>query len=73
MSSFPQLELFLESVKAELLNPAIVCSIPDNLTISERQALSRLKHLDRQVIKIQDKGSKFVVLDKEEYSANIFG
>ena len=73
VSRFPEFELllFLESLKAELLNPTNFRSIPDNLTISERQALSRLKDLDRQVIKIQDKGSKFVVLNKEEYCSKM--
>lgn len=79
MSRFPEFELFLflESVKAELLNPTNFRSISDNLSNllsvrdSERQTLSRLKDLDRQVIKIQNKGYKFVVLNKEKYCSKM--
>jgi len=63
VSKFPEVELFLELVKKELFDPKNV-SI---LSVGERKAFSRLKNLDEQVIKIQDKGSKFVILDKTEY------
>lgn len=68
VSKFPKVELFLESVKNDLFNPANSPTVYDNLTVGERKALSKLKTLDQQVIKIQDKGSKFVILEQTEYS-----
>ena len=56
VSKFPEVELFLESVKNDLFNPGNFSIVPDNLTADERRALSKLKKLDQQVIKIQDKG-----------------
>lgn len=50
------------------INPANSPTVYDNLTVGERKALSKLKTLDQQVIKIQDKGSKFVILEQTEYS-----
>ena len=69
LSRFPELELLLESVKKELFYPDNVRFIPDNLSTGERQALSTLRQLDSQIIKIQDKGSKFFVTD--EYDAKM--
>ena len=66
-------QIFLESVKKELFNPKNVSLAHDNLSVGERKAFSRLKNLDEQVIKIQDKGSKFVILDKKEYSSKMLG
>ncbi|XP_068741769.1 uncharacterized protein [Montipora capricornis] len=73
VSKFPEVELFLESVKNDLFNPSNFSIVPDNLTAGERRALSKLKTLDQQVIKIQDKGSKFVILDQTEYSDKMLG
>ena len=73
VSKFPEVELFLESVKNYLFNPSNFSIVPDNLTADERRALSKLKTLDQQVIKIQDKGSKFVILDQTEYSDEMLG
>ena len=70
-SRFPELELFLESVKTELFNPDNVRSIPDNVSPGERSALSNLTDIDTISIKIQDKGSKFVVIDADEYNAKM--
>jgi len=71
VSRFPELELFLESVKTELFNPHNVRSIPDNLSPGERHALSTLTDNDSILIIIQDKGSKFVVIETEEYNAKM--
>ena len=70
-SRFPELELFLESVKKDLFDPNNIRSIPDNLSPGERKALSTLRDVDGLTIKIQDKGSKFVVIDKEVYDAKM--
>ena len=47
-----------------------ICSpryVEDNLTIEEREALRNLRQCTDIVIKPEDKGSSFVVMDKSEY------
>ena len=39
--------------------------------VGERQALATLKQVDNVTIKIQDKGSKFVVIDKSDYDTKM--
>ena len=70
-SRFPELKLFLESVKKDLFDPNNIRPIPDNLSPGERKALSTLRDVDGLTIKIQDKGSKFVFIDTEVYDAKM--
>ena len=44
----------------------------DNLTKEERLVLRNLKHSDN-IIRIQDKGSRFVILNRQEYHSKILG
>ena len=71
MSNSLQLDAFLEEVKSKLFNSANVRKIPDNLSKREREALRSLKKLKDQVIRIQDKRSRIVVLDKSEYDSKM--
>jgi len=71
VSHVPELELFLDSVRTELFDPGNVRFIHDNLSVGERQALATLKQVDNVTIKIQDKGSKFVVIDKSDYDTTM--
>ena len=71
MSHVPELELFLDSVRTELFDPRNVRFIQDNLSVGERQALVTLKQADNVAIQIQDKGSKFVVIDKSDYDSKM--
>ena len=54
-----------------MFNPNNIRSIPDNLSPGERRALSTLREIDGLTIKIQDKGSKFVVIDTDDYEAKM--
>ena len=71
VSHVPELELFLDSVRTELFDPGNGRFIQDNLSVGERQALITLKQADNVAIQIQDKGSKFVVIDKSDYDAKM--
>ena len=68
---FLELELCLGSVKTELFNLDNIRPIPDNLSLGKRCAFCALTDIDRIKIKRQDKGSKFVVIDPEEYNAKM--
>ena len=67
--------MFLASVKNDLFNPTNFSIVHDNLSVGERRTKlkTKLKTLDQQVIQIQDKGSKFVILDQTEYSDKMLG
>ena len=71
VSKYPELELFLSNIKKEIINPHIRLTRP-NLSKGERAALRELKKSDK-VIRIQDKGSRFVVLNPEDYENKMLG
>lgn len=66
-SKHPELELFLSEVKKGIFNPANINKPKDNLSKGERIALKQLKADSNCVIRIQDKGSRFVLLSKDNY------
>lgn len=61
-SVFPEVELFLSQVRKDILVSKNSRKPKDNLTKEERKAMKDLKTSD-WVIRIQDKGSRFVLLD----------
>ena len=63
----PEVELFLEKVRNDILDPNNIKKPKDNLSKEETEALKSLRRDDQNVIRIQDKGSRFVVLDKNDY------
>ena len=69
-SVFPEVELFLANVRSDVLNLRNVRSCRNNLTKGELLTLRELKDSE-SVIRIQEKGSRFVVLDQSEYVKKI--
>ena len=63
------LEFFIEQVSKELLqtNSRRTNTLPDNLPEESRKALKDMKNWKDTVIRPADKGSKFFILDREEY------
>ena len=72
MSRYPELELFLANVQCDLINPENIRQARDNLSKKERVALKELNN-SNAVIRIQDKGSRFVLIDEKEYEEKMFG
>ena len=62
----PELELFLSNIRKDVLDLRNIRKPKDNLSKEEREAIKNLKSDDR-IIRIQDKGSRFVVVDKDDY------
>ena len=62
----PELELFLSNITKDVLDRRNIRKPKDNLSNKEREAIKNLKSDDR-IIRIQDKGSRFVVVDKDDY------
>ncbi|XP_015775349.1 PREDICTED: uncharacterized protein LOC107353542 [Acropora digitifera] len=71
-SAHPEVELFLNNVRKDILEPRNLRKARDNLTKEERLALRNLKHSDN-IIRIQDKGSRFVTLNRQEYQSKMLG
>ena len=72
ISKFPELELFLSSVRKDILNPRKIRNSQDNLSKGERSALRELKNSD-VTIRIQDKGSRFALINSKEYNDKMLG
>ncbi|XP_068675529.1 uncharacterized protein [Montipora foliosa] len=68
----PEVEVFINNVRKDILEPQNLRTVKDNLTKEERLALRNLKSSDK-VIRIQDKGSRFVILNQEEYQDKMLG
>ena len=63
------LETFIEN--KELLNPKNVKIARCNLSKDEKKALKEIKSWDDEVVRVQDKGSRFVILENEVYEEKI--
>ena len=63
-SRYLELERFLSSVRRDLIKPRNIKLARDNLTKGEQVALKQLRNSD-VVIRIQDKGSRFVLIERE--------
>ena len=62
------LESFISKLQNSIINPHILkCNIPDNLRKEERTAIFEIKNWDDRIVRLQDKGSRFVVMDRKEY------
>ena len=55
------LELFIENLEKDLINPKNVKKLRHNITREEQIALEKIRNWDEQTIRIQDKGSSFVI------------
>ena len=72
VSKFPELELFLSNIRKDIINPRNVSCIRDNLPKGEHSALRTLKNSD-VTIRIQDKGSRFVLINPTDYEGKMLG
>ena len=66
------LEEFVSKIENELLNPSSERRVKDNLTHEQRQALNGMNKWNKdptseKMIRVQDKGSRFVVESKTRY------
>ena len=60
-------ELFIKSIEKELFNRNNIKKTRNNLNKEETLALKEMKSWNDKVIRLQDKGSRFVVLDTNSY------
>ena len=58
-------------MEKELLNPKNVKIARSNLSTDEKKALKEIKSWDNKVVRVQDKGSRFVMLGNEVYEEKV--
>ena len=65
------LELFIEETENDLFNPSNIRKPRDNLNKNEKLALKDRKSWYNKVIRIQEKGSRFMVLSSNDYEIKV--
>ena len=55
----------------DLFNPSNIRKPRNNLNKNEKLALKEIKSWDDKVIRVQDKGSRFVVLSNDDYESKV--
>ena len=72
LTDYHALELFIFRSQSSILNPSNVKrSVSDNLSKEERKAISEIRTWDNRLVRLQDKGARFVVIDRNQYSDKI--
>ena len=66
-SNNSSLELFIDTIEKEIFNPKNIRKTRNNLNKDEKAALKEIKSWEDKVIRVQDKGSRFVVLNTSDY------
>ena len=61
------LELFIDTIEKEIFNPKIIRKTHNNFKKDEKAALKEMKSWEDKVIRVQDKGSRIVVLNTSDY------
>ena len=61
------LELFIDTIEKEIFNPKNIRKTRNNFNKNEKVALKEIKSWEDKVIRVQDKSSRFVVLNSCDY------
>ena len=70
-TSNKNLELFIENLGKDLINPKNIKKFRRIIAREEQIALKEIRNWDEQTIRIQDKVSRFVILDNSEYEEKV--
>ena len=63
-------ELFIEATENNLFNPSFIRKARNNLNKNVKLAV-KVKSWDDRVIRVHDKGSRFVVLSNDDYESKV--
>ena len=67
-TNISSLEAFIELVEKDLSKPPNYSKIKRNTTREERKSLKSIQNDELRSYRLQDKGSRFVVLDNQDYA-----
>ena len=65
------LETFIDTIEKQLFELKSIKRVRSNLTYEERKALAELKSMENTVVRIQDEGSRFVLLTNEDFENKV--
>ena len=65
------LELFIENIEKDLFNRTPLVWTRPNISKREQNALKDIKSWKDQTIRVQDKDSRFIILQNRDYEQNI--
>ena len=61
------LELFIENIEKDIFDAVAVRSFRPNISEEEKEALKEIRWWNNQTVQVQDKGSRFAILDNNDY------
>ena len=61
------LELFIENIEKDIFDTTAVINLPTNISKEEKEALKEIRWWNNQTVHVQDKGSRFVILENNDY------
>ena len=65
------LELFIDNIEKDFFNPTSLVLTRPNISKREQNTLKEIKSWSDQTIRVQDKGSRFVILENADYEPKI--
>ena len=65
------LELFIENIKKDIFDAAAKRNFRPNISEEDKEALEEIRWWNNQTVQVQDKGSRFVILDNNDYEQKI--
>ena len=65
------MELFIEAIGKDIFDTAAVNNVRPNISKEKKDALKEIRSWNNQTVRVQDKGSHFVILDNNEYEQKI--
>ena len=65
------LVLFTENLEKDIFDTATVRNVRPNISKEEKEALKEIRSWNNQTVRVQDKGSRFFILDNNDYEEKI--
>ena len=65
------LELFTDNIEKDLFNPTSLVLTRPKISKAEQNVLKEVKSWNDQTIRVQDKSSRFVILENTDYKQKI--
>ena len=65
------LELFIENIEKDIFDAAAKRNFRPNISEEDKEALEEIRWWNNQTVQVQDKGSRFVILDNNDYEQKI--
>ena len=61
------MELFIKNIEKDIFDTAAVKNVRPNISKEQKEALKEIRSWNNQTVRVQDKVSRFVILDSNDY------